>query len=105
MPAALRSRAQPARDVPLGSFAELRSQKIVFALQLPDLPIQKVNPRLAGRSLHPRTAARENACRTVQQLLLPVVDLVRMDPELTRQLAERPGPPHRRPRRLRLVRR
>jgi hypothetical protein len=53
IPAALRSRARPARDVPLGSFAELSCQKIVFDLQLADLPIQNINLRLAGRSLHP----------------------------------------------------
>jgi len=40
--------------------------------------------------------AAELARGTVQQLLLPVVDLVRMDPELTRQLGDRPVPPDRR---------
>jgi hypothetical protein len=39
------------------------------------------------------TAAFENARRPVQQLLLPVVDLVRMNAELTRQLGDRPVPP------------
>jgi hypothetical protein len=66
--------------VPLGSFAELSCQKIVFDLQLADLPVQKVNLRLAGRPRHGRVAALENIRRAVQQLLLPVVDLVRMDP-------------------------
>src|SRR5207302_1451451 len=51
------------------------------------------------------TAALENARRTVQQLLLPVVDLVRMNPELTRQLGDRPVPLDRRQRHLRLERR
>ena len=40
-----------------------------------------------------RTAALENARGTVQQLLLPVVDPVRMNAELTRQLGDRPVPP------------
>src|SRR6202035_2024806 len=44
----------------------------------------------------------ENARCTVQQLLLPVVDLVRMHPELTRQLGDRPVPSDRRQRHLRL---
>ena len=35
------------------------------------------------------TAAFENARRPVQQLLLPVVDPVRMNAELTRQLSDR----------------
>ena len=39
------------------------------------------------------TAAFENARRPVQQLLLPVVDPVRMNAELTRQLGDRPVPP------------
>ena len=38
-------------------------------------------------------AAFENARRPVQQLLLPVVDPVRMNAELTRQLGDRPVPP------------
>jgi hypothetical protein len=42
------------------------------------------------------TAAFENARRPVQQLLLPVVDPVRMNAELTRQLGDRPVPPDRR---------
>src|SRR5205085_11543815 len=79
IPAALRPRARPARDVALGSFAELSCQKIVFDLQLPDLPVQNINLPLTGRSHHRRTAALDNARGTVQQLLLPVVDLVRMN--------------------------
>ena len=39
------------------------------------------------------TAAFENARRPVQRLLLPVVDPVRMNAELTRQLGDRPVPP------------
>src|SRR6202035_2983002 len=46
--------------------------------------------------------APEEARCTVQQLLLPVVDLVRMHPELTRQLGDRPVPSDRRQRHLRL---
>jgi hypothetical protein len=44
----------------------------------------------------PSTAALEDPRCTAQQLLLPVVDLVRVDPELTRQLGDRPVPPDRR---------
>src|SRR5882757_216342 len=42
------------------------------------------------------TAAFENARRLVQQLLLPVVDPVRMNAELTRQPGDPSGPPDRR---------
>src|SRR6516225_2380027 len=105
IPAAPGPCARPAHAVPLGSFAELSCQKIVFDLQLADLPVQKINLRLTGRSLHRGTAALENARCTVQQLLLPVVDLVRMDPKLTRQLGDRPVPSDRRQRHLRLKRR
>ena len=54
---------------------------IVFDLQLADLPVQNIDLRVAGRIPRRRTTALENARRTVQQLLLPVVNLVRMDPE------------------------
>jgi hypothetical protein len=49
--------------------------------------------RLAGHALDCCAAAFENARRPVQQLLLPVVDPVRMNAELTRQLGDRPVPP------------
>jgi len=62
-------------------------QKIIFDLQLADLPIQKVNLRLTGRPLRSRVAVLENTRRAVQQLLLPIVDLVRMHPELARHSA------------------
>src|SRR5947209_9045190 len=103
--AAPRSCARPSRAVPPGSSAELSCQKIVFDLQLADLPVQKIDLRLVGCPLRRRTAALENARGTVQQLLLPVVDLVRMNPELTRQLGDRPVPLDRRQRHLRLERR
>jgi len=70
--------------------AELSCQKIVFDLQLPDLSIQKIDLRLAGQTFCRRAAALKNPRCAVQQLLLPVVDLVRMDPELTGQLGDRP---------------
>ena len=76
--------------MPLGSFAELSCQKIVFHLQLADLPVQNVDRRRAGRPLRRRGAALENTRRAVQQLLLPVVDLVRMNPEIARQPGDRP---------------
>src|SRR5260370_7151966 len=86
--AASGSRARPARDVPLGSFAELSCQKIVFDLQLANLPIQDIDLCLAGPALGRATAVK-NTGRAVQQLLLPIVDLVRMNPELARQLGDR----------------
>jgi hypothetical protein len=40
-----------APGVPLGSFAELSRQKIVFDLQLADLPVQNIDLRLVGGAL------------------------------------------------------
>src|SRR5205814_1572233 len=77
------------RAVPPGSVAELSCQKIIFDLQLADLPVQKIDLGLIGGSLR-RRAAVEDAHRTIQQLLLPVVDLVRVDPEMHRQLGDGP---------------
>ena len=76
--------------------------KIVFDLQLANLAIQKINLRFASRSLC-RAAALEHVRRTVQQLLLPVVDLVRVNRELARKLGDRPVPPDRCQRHLRLA--
>src|SRR5258708_31656550 len=61
----------------------------------PSVPRQKDN---AFRDSSLPTCARaaaafENARRPVQQLLLPVVDPVRMNAELARQLGDRPVPP------------
>src|SRR6516165_10874891 len=81
--------ARPSRAVPPGLVAELSCQKIVFDLQLADLPVQKIGLRFVDGSLR-RSAALEDARRTVQQLLLPVVDLVRVDPKLPRQLGDGP---------------
>src|SRR5207253_5212966 len=80
---------RPSRAVPPGSVAELSCQKIIFDLQLADLPVQKVDPDIVGGSLR-RRSALENAQRIVQQLLLPVVDLVRVDLEMHRQLGDSP---------------
>src|ERR1700730_14528842 len=52
-----------------------------------------------------QAAALKNTRGAVQQLLLPIVDLVRMNPELTRQFGDRPGALDRRERHLRLERR
>src|SRR5216683_3597134 len=60
IPAAPGPRARPARDVPLGSFAELSRQKIVCDLQLTDLPVQNIDLRLVGGALR-HAAALENA--------------------------------------------
>jgi len=69
------------------------------------ISVQNIDLRRAGYTLDRCAATFENARRPVQQLLLPVVDLVRMNPELTRQLGDRPVSPDRRQRHLRLVRR
>src|ERR1700730_7193724 len=45
IPAAPGSRARPSCAVAPGSFAELSCQKIVFDLQLADLPVQNIDPR------------------------------------------------------------
>ena len=72
----------------------------------PRSPVRRTTLFETPLSQHARaTAAFENARRAVQQLLLPVVDLVRMNPELTRQLGDRPVPLDRRQRHLRLERR
>src|SRR6516165_9940321 len=81
--------ARPSRPIPPGSVAELSCQKISFDLQLPDLPVQMIDLGLMAGSLR-RTTTLEDACRTVQQLLLPVVELVRVDPERHRQLGNGP---------------
>src|SRR5438874_10120167 len=75
--------------------------KIIFDLQLADLPVQMIDLGLIAGSLR-RTTTLEDACRTVQQLLLPVVDLVRVDPELPSQLGDGPVAPDGRQRHLRL---
>src|ERR1700731_2605939 len=104
IPAAPGPRARPARGVPLGSFAELSRQKIVFDLQLADLPVQNIDLRLVGGALR-HAAALENAGGPIHNLFLPAIDLVRMNPEMTRQLGPRPVAFHRRQRYLRLERR
>src|SRR5215831_15056325 len=98
------SRARPSRAVPPGSVAELSCQKIIFDLQLADLPVQKIDLRFIGGSLR-RRAALEDTHRTIQQLLLPVVDLVRVHPEMHRQLGDGPVAPDCRHRHLSLERR
>src|SRR5437764_12144269 len=96
--------ARPSHAAPPGSVAELSCQKIVFDLQLADLPVQKIDLRFIGGSLR-RRAALEDAHRTSQQLLLPVVDLVRVPSEMHRLLGDSPAAPDCRHRHLRLVRR
>jgi len=51
------------------------------------------SPGIRSLILRSSAAAFENARRSVQQLLLPVLDPVRMSAELTRQLGDRPVPP------------
>src|SRR5712672_1265583 len=84
--------ARPLRAVLPGSVAELSCQKIIFDLQLADLPVQKIDLGLIAGSLR-RTTTLEDACRTVQQLLLPIVDQVRVDPERLSQLGDGPVAP------------
>src|SRR3984893_9217785 len=79
--------------------------KIVFDLQLANLPVQNINLRCAGRILRCGAAAFENARRSVQQLLLPGVDLVRVNPVRARQLGDGPVALDRRQRHLGLERR
>src|SRR5246500_3778561 len=93
--------ARPSRAVPPGLVAELSCQKIVFDLQLADLPVQKIGLGFVDGSLR-RSAALEDARRTVQQLLFPVLDLVRVDPKPPRQLGDGPVALDRRQRHLRL---
>src|SRR5260221_13464334 len=60
----------------------------------PRSPVRRTTLFDTPLSQHARaTAAFENARRPVQQLLLPVVDPVRMNAELARQLGDRPVPP------------
>src|SRR5215469_5369712 len=87
------SRARPLPAVPPGSVAELSCQKIVFDLQLANLPVQKVDLGLIDGCLR-RSTSLEDARRTVQQLLLPVVDLVRVNAEFPRELGDGPVAPH-----------
>ena len=76
IPAAPGPRARPARaalrSAHLPSF---RAKKIVFDLQLADLPVQNMDLRLVGGALR-HAAALENAGGAIQQLLLPAIDLV-----------------------------
>src|SRR5215472_589662 len=57
--------ARSSRVVPPGLAAELSCQKIVFDLQLADLPIEKIDLRLSRGSLR-RSTTLEDARRTVQ---------------------------------------
>src|ERR1700686_1802652 len=77
--AAPNSCARPSHAGLPGSVAELSCQKIVLDLQLANLAIQKIDLSFIDGSLR-RSSTLEDARRTVQQLLLPVVDLVGMDP-------------------------
>src|SRR6187200_2168830 len=86
-----------------GSVAELSCQKIIFDLQLADLPVQKIDLHFIGGCLR-RRAAFEHAHRPIQQLLLPVVDLVRVHSKMRRQLCDRPVAPDCRYRHLGLER-
>jgi len=80
------SRARPLRAVPLGSVAELSCQNH-FRPSTGDLRVQNIDLGFVDGSLH-RSTVLEDAGHTVQQLLLPVVDMVWMDPKLARQLGE-----------------
>src|SRR5438445_13157504 len=84
--------ARPSRAVPPGSVAELSCQKIIFDLQLADLPVQMIDLGFIACSLR-RITTLEDACRTVPQLLLLVVALVRAEPEPPTLLADGPVPP------------
>ena len=64
-----------------------------FDLQLANLPVPNINLRGTGPILRCGAAAFENARRSVQQLLLPGVDLVRVNPVRARQLGDGPVAP------------
>src|SRR5689334_6086396 len=91
--------ARPSHAGLPGSVAELSCQKIVLDLQLANLSIQKIDVSFIDGSLR-QSSTLEDPRRTVQQLLLPVVDLVGMDPELSRQLGDGPVALDRRQRHL-----
>ena len=57
-------RSTSARRSP-GSFAELSCQKIVFHLQLANLPVQKIDLCLVGHTVDRCATAFENARRPV----------------------------------------
>src|SRR3954466_7189254 len=63
-------------------------QKIVLDLQLVDLAVEVANLGFAGLVLA-IAAALEHAGRTVEQRLLPGMDLARVDTELAGQFANR----------------
>src|SRR5437899_723871 len=104
--AALGAPVRPAPDVAPapGSSPGVSCKKIVFDLQSADLLVQNIDLRLAGQTLCRRAALKNTRC-PVQQLLLPIVDLVRMNSELTRQFDDRPIAPDRRQRHPPLKRR
>jgi hypothetical protein len=66
----------PFRSAQLPSFRA----KIIFDLQLADLPVQNIDLGFVDGSLR-RSPVLEDAGHTVEQLLLPVVDMVWMDPK------------------------
>jgi hypothetical protein len=63
-----------------------RAKKSFFDLQLPDLPKQIIDLCLASR-IPRRLAALEDARGAVQKLLLPVINLVRVNPVRARSSA------------------
>jgi hypothetical protein len=77
-----------------------RAKKIVFQLQLADLPVQKIDLTLAGRAFRHRTADLKKPSPRRPAAASSAVDLVQMNPELARQLGHRPIPVGRRQRHL-----
>src|SRR4029077_11569543 len=81
--AGLRTAPPPARSSPASQHSGdggLPGKKIALDLQLPDLAVQIVDHFLRIRRRRRLIAARKQLARTLHQLLLPVADHRRMNP-------------------------
>jgi len=97
--------ARPARGVPLRLICRAFCAKKSFSTF--SWPICRYRTSTCASLAVPSATLppSKNAGGAIQQLLLPAIDLVRMNPEMTRQLGHRPVAFHRRQRYLRLERR
>ena len=76
-------RARPKHAVPPGSFAEPSCQQIVFDLQLTNLAVQKIDLRLADRSLCRRAAAP--TVSTMSSMLDTLLDINQLEAGIVRR--------------------
>ena len=76
-------RARPKHAVPPGSFAEPSCQKIAFDLQLTNLAVQKIDLRLADRSLCRRAAAP--TVSTMSSMLDTLLDINQLEAGIVRR--------------------